>query len=644
MLLCLAQVVSLSEEFRRRCGPGDSLSEGFITTVLSSTPHQRSTARQRLLLQKCRSRAEALGFVASFPENLDCIEPFYLLYPNGAPPADDSAYALWTCLREDASAVVSRHAPRTENAPAFDFYMVVAPDSLRDAVQTLHALAGQAGVGWRLHVTTDADSFRMLAGVMRQEKIVGDLIQEDAGLLAGNSPWLAFLEPGDRLEAGALDRIVDSLRFTPDTVLLFTDEDRIDENGNHVHARLKAAWSDDQLLFGDTVGDFAVFSRQRVQEVLPDVRVLSDGDRQTWLYALKLAVVEGIDRRRVCHSSGILFHRLLRREVPELTRARAKEVASDHLARHRPDVRLLVSFWVPPMPDGSQRLRVEYPLPKGMPSVTVIIPTRDRPDLLRACLDGVLHHTDYARLEVLVVDNGSVEAETLALLEEIAAYPCVTVLRDDGVFNWARLNNEAVAGSESDLVLFLNDDVFVRHSDWLEDMVRQILRPGVGVVGARLLYPDDTVQHAGIVVTRDGATHLLRGAAAADAGYLDVLAVQRDLLAVTGACLLMRRSLFVQVGGLDEEFAVSCNDIDLCLRTIAAGWRVVWTPHATLTHLDGGTRGRDATPQQVVKHWGETARLVGRWHALMGKDPTLNPALRVTDHDLLLAEAATWRE
>ncbi|MBV1837592.1 glycosyltransferase family 2 protein [Acetobacter estunensis] len=272
------------------------------------------------------------------------------------------------------------------------------------------------------------------------------------------------------------------------------------------------------------------------------------------------------------------------------------------------------------------------------PCPTLSYPTRDRPEYLRTCLQGVLHETAWEELDVLVLDNGSREGEMLRLLDDVTRDPRVQVLTCDEPFNWSRLNNAGVAATRGELVLLLNDDVAIRHPDWLEEMVRQALRPGVGIVGARLLYPDDTIQHAGVALSEDGAAHLLRGAAADDAGYLGQLVRQRDLVAVTGACLMVHRDVFELVGGLDEELEVACNDIDLCLRVIAVGRRVVWTPFATLTHVDGGTRGTMQTPEKIVRHWRETARLVGRWGAWMRRDAVVSPFLRVTEHSLLLRE------
>lgn len=569
---------------------------------------------------------------AQLPENRAGIMPFQLCYPDSAPPDDDRAYALWFLSVSQIEAGNRLKKP-CRSRISFDIYMTVGAGDIESARLTLNSFFRQGDADWTLHVAASAEVFECLNPGSVQKRI-----RRTAKRLEGDAAYVAFIETGDRLADGALAHIAAVIEIRPETVLLFTDEDRIDPAGNHIRACLKPGWSDDQLLLGDTVGQLSIFSSQHVLEVAEELNAIEElralpQPSACWLYALKLAVVEGVKPEQIVHLPAVLFHRF-RESSDDVSLQR--RLAARHLAGHRPDIVLMETPLVPVQAGSACPVRVYYPLPPVLPLVSIIIPTRDRSDFLRACLQGLLEETDYSRFEIIVVDNGSIQPDMLALLEELSRHSIVTVLRQEGAFNWAWLNNQAAACSQGDLLLLLNDDVRILHPGWLEEMVRQSLRPGVGVVGARLLYPDGTLQHAGVMLSRDGATHLLRGAKAGDTGYLNALICQRDLSAVTGACLMIRREVFDQVGGIDESFAVSCNDIDLCLRVRAAGWRIVWTPYATLTHVDGGTRGRDATPQQILKHWQETARLVGRWTDWMEQDFAVNSALRVTDDALLL--------
>ena len=207
----------------------------------------------------------------------------------------------------------------------------------------------------------------------------------------------------------------------------------------------------------------------------------------------------------------------------------------------------------------------------------------------------------------------------------------------EGPFNWSAINNRLASEARGEILVLMNDDVDVIATDWLDELVAQLDRPAVGVSGACLLYPDDSLQHGGIVLSRASAKHVLRSARQ-EAGYLGQLTMVRDLSAVTGACLAVRRTVFEGVGGLSEALPLSCNDIDLCLRVRRAGFRVVWSPFALLHHVDGASRGHDRTIRQQASFRRSLATLQSKWDEAMRHDPYLNANLRATDHHLLLAE------
>ena len=272
------------------------------------------------------------------------------------------------------------------------------------------------------------------------------------------------------------------------------------------------------------------------------------------------------------------------------------------------------------------------------PLVSVIIATRDHASLLRACLEGVLDRTDYPALEVLVLDNGSREAEALTLLDRLGLDPRVRVLRCDSPFNWSALNNEGVREMRGEIAMLLNNDIAVTEPGWLRAMVAQALQPDVGLVGAKLLYSDRTVQHAGMVLGPAGrATHMWRHSDGSATGYMDQLMTVRDVSAVTGACIAMRRAVHAQVGGLEESLPVTWRDVDLSLRVRAAGLRVVWTPHAVLTHHEQATRGTDDTEQGQVRLEREKAWMLRRWGEAMDVDPFLSPNMLPSEARPLLA-------
>ena len=271
----------------------------------------------------------------------------------------------------------------------------------------------------------------------------------------------------------------------------------------------------------------------------------------------------------------------------------------------------------------------------------MVVPTRDRADLLRGCAAGVLDRTDYRGLELCIVDNGSTSPETMRLLETLSRRPGVRVLRVDGPFDFPALNNAAAADSDADVLVFLNDDTLVIEPDWLAPMVALAVRPDVGAVGAKLFYPDGRIQHAGVTLGLGAlgvAGHGLRGAPGDLDGPQGLLKVERQVSAVTGACLAVGRDKFAAVGGFDPAFQVAFNDVDLCLRLGARGWKTVWTPHARMVHLESASRGRDVSPERAARLEREAARMRERWGAALLADPYYHPALSLKGERFALGE------
>lgn len=276
-------------------------------------------------------------------------------------------------------------------------------------------------------------------------------------------------------------------------------------------------------------------------------------------------------------------------------------------------------------------LDLDWPLPDPAPLVSVIVPTRDRPELLRVAVRGVLHDTAYPAIELVIVDNGSTDPAVAALYAEWAADPRVRRLDRPGPFNFSRLVNDGAAASRGEILVLLNNDVEVLHPDWLFAMVRQALRPDVGAVGAKLLFGNGRIQHAGVVVGLGGrAGHILRNRPADTPGHLGRLTVAHEVAGVTAACLAVARHKFEAVGGLDAEaFPIDFNDIDLCLRLGARGWRSIWTPRATLAHHESVSRGPSVGAARA-RFEAEGTRFAARWRSVIRDDPYYHPAFSVT--------------
>lgn len=272
--------------------------------------------------------------------------------------------------------------------------------------------------------------------------------------------------------------------------------------------------------------------------------------------------------------------------------------------------------------DRAGALQIRRPLP-APPRVSVIIPTRDRVDLLSPCIEGLLHRTDYPDLEILIVDNGSVAQETFDYFRLLEADGRIRVLPMEGPFNFSRLNNAAARAATGSMLLLLNNDISMLEPDWLLRMVAEANRPDVGAVGAKLLYPSGLVQHGGVVLGLKGlAGHAHQFFPGGHRGYLHRLAVTHRVAAVTAACLAVQKEKYWQVGGLDEaNFAVALNDVDFCLKLDAAGYRNLMVPAAVLTHHESATRASDRASGERLRWRGEVAAFQGRWPGWLERDP-----------------------
>jgi GT2 family glycosyltransferase len=282
--------------------------------------------------------------------------------------------------------------------------------------------------------------------------------------------------------------------------------------------------------------------------------------------------------------------------------------------------------------------RVRWPVPDPAPLVTLIIPTRDGRALLQQCIES-LKKTSYHPFEILVVDNQSRDRDALHYFDELESRGIGRVLKYDRPFNYSAINNFAVQHARGSVVGLLNNDVEVIDPGWLTEMVAQAIRPQVGAVGAKLYYADGTLQHAGVVTGLGGVAghshkHLFRDAS----GYFWRVHLPQNLSAVTGACLSIRREVYLQIGGLDEEnLRVAFNDVDFCLRLEEAGYRNVWTPYAELFHHESKSRGIEDTPEKQARFKSEIDYMKARWGSRLLEDPHYSPNLTLDAENFALA-------
>jgi GT2 family glycosyltransferase len=283
--------------------------------------------------------------------------------------------------------------------------------------------------------------------------------------------------------------------------------------------------------------------------------------------------------------------------------------------------------------------RVHYPIPNPAPRVELIIPTRNRVNLLQPCVESLLEKTTYANFELLIVDNDSDEPETLAYLAELSSRKNCRVIKYAGEFNFSAINNYAVEHTDAPLVGLLNNDLEVINGDWLDEMVSHALRPEIGCVGAKLYYPNDRIQHAGVILGIGGvAAHAWQTHPRGHAGQAHRNFLQQNLSAVTAACLVIRREVYQEVGGLNaDQLKIAFNDVDFCLKVRAAGYRNLWTPYAEFYHHESASRGAEDTLEKRDRFRSEVEYMRTTWGEILDRDPAYNPNLTHTVNDFTLA-------
>lgn len=286
---------------------------------------------------------------------------------------------------------------------------------------------------------------------------------------------------------------------------------------------------------------------------------------------------------------------------------------------------------VEPLSATSSMVRVIFAFPEPEPLVSIIIPTRDKPDLLARCIDSLRERTSYRNFEILIVDNGSTDPRAVSLLAAYAELQNVTVLRIDAPFNYSALNNEAAAIARGSLLCLLNNDIEIIDSDWLSILAGYALQPGAGAVGAALWYPNDALQHGGVVLAGEAVAghmhHLLRRG---ESGYFGRALLAQGVSAVSAACLLVKRDLFDAVGGLDaKNLKVAYNDVDFCLKLHVAGYQNVYVPYANLYHYESASRGKDVTDERALRLAKEAGWMQSRWGDALNQDAFYNPNLAV---------------
>jgi GT2 family glycosyltransferase/2-polyprenyl-3-methyl-5-hydroxy-6-metoxy-1,4-benzoquinol methylase len=516
-------------------------------------------------------------------------------------------------------------------------------DLLREAVESVK---DQIYPHWQLcladDASTDPEVVSYLTSLEAQDKRIKVTFRTENGHIshASNSAlsiatgqFVALMDNDDLLPAHALYWVARTIRENPDAGVIYSDEDKIDTKGVRSAPYFKSDWNEFLFRSQNMICHLGVYRRDLVDEV-GQFRAGFEGAQD---YDLALRCIDKLERSQIIHIPRVLYHWRIHAgstamagdEKPYAALAGVKAL-DEHLKR-KGDIGTTEL-----LPMGMYR--VHYKLPESLPLVTLVIPTRNAHALVRQCIDSIKSLTTYPRYEIILVDNGSDEPESLEYFAALGHEENIRVMRDDGPFNYSALNNKAVKLANGELIGLINNDIEVVTPGWLEEMVSIALQPKVGAVGARLWYPDDRLQHGGVVVGVGGvAGHSHKYLPKGDYGYFCRAALTQEFSAVTAACLIIKKSIFEEVHGLDEvNLKIAFNDVDFCLRVQEAGYLNVWTPFAELYHHESATRGLEDTPQKKERFSKEVLYVQSRWPALRD-DYTYNPNLTLDHEDFGLA-------
>ena len=532
--------------------------------------------------------------------------------------------------------------------PKISVIMPTCNSDLDLLTAAIESVIKQSYSNWQLCISDDGSESEEIKTAIKNFVKTDDRINAVFGLessgIANNTnsalqlatgEYCVFLDHDDLLAEHALYEIAKAVMENPLLKLIYSDEDKIDSTGARAEPHFKPDWNPDLLLSQNYICHLVALKRSVIQQV-GGLRTGFEGAQD---HDLLLRVMEVVTPAEVQHIQKILYHWRMAAGSTSAT-ASAKSYTTDsgvaaiadHLARVGSDAAVEAGKY-------PNTYRVKWSLPDTPPKVSIIIPTRDRLDILTQCIGSVLQHTDYPDYEILVVDNESSEPATLDYFEQLKALDNVRLVQYAGEFNYSAINNFAVGKAEGSVITLMNNDIEVINDEWLREMVGHALRPEIGCVGAKLLYKNNMVQHAGVILGIGGvAGHGHKYFDAESAGYFSRLHLTQNMSAVTAACLTVEKRLYRQVNGLnDNDLKVAFNDVDFCLRVRTLGLRNIWTPYALLYHHESVSRGHENTQEKQMRFKQEALYMQKQWGEMLESDPAYNRNLTLVREDFSLA-------
>ena len=510
----------------------------------------------------------------------------------------------------------------------------------------LESVCRQTYPHWELCIADDASTQPHVKEILRSYEAKDPRIKvcyraenghisraSNSALELASGDFVVLLDHDDELAPHALLVVAEALQRKPAARILYSDEDKLDGAGKRVDPHFKSDWNPDLFYAQNYVSHLGVY-RRSLLAAIGGFRAGVEGSQDQ---DLLLRCLPHLKDGEIVHIPRVLYH----------WRTAAGSTALDSGEKSYTEdagLRSLRDYFDNNGAPGVQlesgalpnSYRVRWPVPNPAPLASLIIPTRDRRAITEVAVRSILEKTTYPNFEILIIDNGSVEPETLQFFEDIQREDArVRVLRYDAPFNFSAINNFGERHARGEILGLVNNDVEVINPEWLTEMVSHACRPEIGCVGAKLYYSNDTLQHAGVILGLGGvAGHSHKYAPRHSMGYYGRLQLVQSLSAVTAACLIVRREVYREVGGLDEKnLVVAFNDVDFCLRVRAAGYRNLWTPYAELYHHESISRGTEDTPEKLVRFQSELRYMKETWADQLTEDPYYNPNLTYDRED-----------
>lgn len=578
------------------------------------------------------------------------------LHAQTTPPAgqlsglDRNDYREWVhrydTLNDETRAIMRARIDVFVHKPLISVLMPTynpKPEWLRKAVESVRQ---QIYPHWELCIADDASTDRDIRPILeryaREDARIKVVFREQNGHIsaASNSAlelvtgeWVALLDHDDLLSEHALFWVAESINKNPDIRVIYSDEDKITEADRRFEPYFKCDWNEDLFYSHNLITHLGVYRA----DLLNNIGGFREGLEGAQDYDLALRCVARVEPKQIHHIPRVLYH--WRSHAGSTAQAAdtkpyalmaGEKALNEYFERQKTQAKALLI---------GHGYRVRYALPDNPPMVSLIIPTRNGLQLIQQCVESIFKKTTYPNYEILIVDNGSDDPPTLKYLDDLQADARVRVLRDNRPFNYSALNNAAVKLARGEVVGLLNNDLEVISPDWLSEMIGVALQLGVGAVGARLWYPNNTLQHGGVILGVGGvAGHAHKHLPRQQYGYFNRASLNQSFSAVTAACMVIRKSVYEEVGGLNEtDLQIAFNDIDFCLRVREAGYRNIWTPYAELYHHESATRGFEDTPDKQARFTQEVQYMKQRWGEQLLNDPAYSPNLTLDHEDFSLA-------